>query len=399
MNTNKELIMGLDIGSTKICAAICIINKAGELSLVSVGTSISAGLKKGRIENAEELCDAIKKAVQKAEHKAGIRPDRVLINLPLYGVEFAHNLGFILSKEETGQISKNEKNECIKRSGNIYKTSKQKILHVIPLFFKVDGTVVKNPVGVFGSNLEVQTHMILGRTSAIMGISNILKNLDLHISGIIYDPIAVSQIMLTDAERREGGVLVDIGGQFTKVSIFRDNLLHRSFFIPVGGTTLTQDIATCLKTTIPEAERIKILHTNVNLEDVMPKEKIEILPQNSKQVEIDKLLLCQIAEARIAELVELIKTELDVKLDSSYTCVLAGCSSQIAGLRSYFQKKLEIHCRQGIPEDVTPIVEDIGIASAVGLIIYGIKTGAIPYQSKPKNKIAAAVSGWAKKLF
>ncbi|MFT5171644.1 MAG: cell division protein FtsA, partial [Candidatus Marinamargulisbacteria bacterium] len=148
MSLDSNLIVGLDVGSSKICVAICEMDADGDINLKSVATGVSAGITKGKITEKEELQLAIERTMRRVESEIGGRPNRVIASIPYSGIEFVHNIGLVMSKEETGQISKSDQTECIKRSRNIIRSPNQKLLHVIPLGYKVDGTLVKNPVGV-----------------------------------------------------------------------------------------------------------------------------------------------------------------------------------------------------------------------------------------------------------
>ncbi len=399
MRYNSEMVLGLDIGSAQICAALCELDNTGNVNLKGVGTSNSAGLIKGQVVDIDELYKSIDKAIKKARHGIKARPTYVITNIPFHGIQFSHNLGFILSKEESGQISESEKKECIRRSGNIFKSSDQKILHIFPLFFKVDGTIVKNPVGTFGNNLEVQTHIILGNSSNIMKVTKVLKEFNLHISGLIYDPLACAQIFLDSNERKNGAVLIDIGGQFTKVSIFKNNLLHLSLIIPIGGETISSDIAICLKTTVPEAERLKILKGDILLSNINQEEEIEIFTRKNGLIKTKKLLLCKIIEARINELLSIIKKEIPFTFEHQYKCVITGGGSKLTGLREYIEAYFDSTVRNTPSPNAQHIIDNITHANAIGLILYAIKTGALPYSKNSRKIIPGFIKKWLNNLF
>ena len=212
-NSATNLVMGLDIGSAKICASICEVEPGGELNLLGVGTSISSGLRRGKIVDSEDLYRSIERAINRAERQCGVRPSKVVSNVPIIGMQFVHNTGFFLSKSETGQITESEKMECLRRSKNIAKPSHQTVMHVIPLFYKVDGAIVKDPVGAFGTHLEVSTVIVLGDSENIMALKNVLKDLSMQISGFVYDSLAASQVMLPASERKNGIIFSPLPGQ------------------------------------------------------------------------------------------------------------------------------------------------------------------------------------------
>ena len=399
MAQNDNIVMGIDIGSSEICVSICEIDHSGELSLLSVGTSVSHGLFQGEISDQNELQRAIEKAVKRAEGEAGLHPTRIISNIPPAGIQFVHNMGLLLSKEETGQISEIDKIECIRRSKNVAKIQEQKMIHVIPLVFKADGTLVQNPVGVFGKTLEVQTHLIFSQAHTLSALTRVLKGLNFQINGLMYDVLATAQICLTDTERKNGAILIDIGGKFTKVGIFKNNLLHRSFIIPIGGETFTKDIATCLKVGIPEAERLKVLEGSVTVSADCKDETIDISTLKEGRKEIKRLLLNQILEARLAELVRLINHQLVLSNYKGYPCVCSGGGGLLVGVMDYMKKAFRLTMRYGVSGPLSAIVETPTHATSIGLIVYGLKTNAIPVQVVPKLSIGETFKKWLKDIF
>lgn len=386
MRAHHEMILGLDVGSATICAAVCEIDRAGELNLRGVGTSVSTGMVKGEIVDPQALHQAIDRAIKKAGQRAHGTPLRVITNLPYHQMQFMHNVGFVLSKEETGQISESDKQECVRRARNIFKTADQKMMHVIPLCFKVDGVEVKNPVGVFGRNIEVNTHLILGHAGTIVHLTRILKEMGFYISGLVYDMLASSQVLLTQQEMKDGVILIDIGGQFTKVGVFYQGVLHKTAVVSIGGDTITSDIAVCMETSIPEAERLKILKGHLVVSDIDPEENIDVLTKESGHIEAKRTLLCQIIEARLSELVQLIQKEIPFQFDPNYTCVISGGTALMSGTREYFQKCFEMPVRLGLPDEVGHIIQDVTHASAIGLVLYGIKAGVVLCQRKSRSR-------------
>jgi cell division protein FtsA len=400
MKPDKDnFIIGLDIGSSKICTAICEINPLGELNLRDIGTSVSSGIERGKITDAAELSKAIDRSIKRASQNLGFTPSKVITNIPFHGIQSIQNMGFILSKEQSGQISEYEKTECIRRSKNIIKSPEQRLLHVIPLSFKVDGNIIQNPVGAFGNNLEVQTHIILGNSDTISGLNYAIKDLELHICGIVYDLLASAQVALTEKERKEGSILIDIGSRFTKVGIFENNLLQKSTVIPIGGETITSDIAHCLKTTIPEAERIKILQGEAMEKKIYSDQHFSITTNNTGRQEIEKNLLCRIIEARLKELFSFINKDLNLKFNKPYQVVLMGGSSSLTGLSEFTQNTLNSPVRIGIPENIRSIIEKPEHCSSVGLIVYGLKIGAIPFPQKKNRSIFSKFFSKLRDLF
>jgi len=399
MAQHDHIVMGIDIGSSEICVSVCEVDHSGELSLLSVGTSVSHGLAKGMIQDSSELQKAVERAIKRTEQELGFQPHRIVANIPPFGLQFVHNMGLLLSKEETGQISEADKVECIRRSKNVVKSPDQKMIHVIPLVFKVDGTMVQNPVGVFGKTLEAQTHLIFGQSASVFSITKLLKGLNLQINGLMFDILGTSQIMLSDEERKRGGIVIDIGGKFTKIGIFKNNLLHKSLVIPIGGETFTNDIAACLKVGIPEAERLKVLEGNVTTSEDFEEQTIEISTLSEGRKEIKRLLLNQILEARLLELVRLINADLNLSKYDGYQCVLCGGGGMLTGVLEHMKKAFRLRIRYGVPDDLSTIVDNPLYATSIGLIVYGIRSNAIPIKKQKRSTLGQSFKKWLKDIF
>jgi cell division protein FtsA len=399
MIKNSNTVMGLDIGSSKVSVAICEIDAEGDVQILGAGSSVSAGLKKGKIEDIDELYRSVERAILRASRDAGVKPDRVVSSILPYRLQFVRNIGVLLSKEETGQISHLDKRECVRRSKNVVTSQDQTMVHVIPHVFRVDGLDVQNPVGVFGKKLEVETLVVMGDSESILAQTRLLKGLQLHISGLMTDVLASSEIYLTEDERKKGAVLFDIGGQFTKVAVFKHGLLTQSALIPIGGDTFSRDVSACIKITHPESERLKILYGDVSLSRVDPHETIEVATKETGKKPIKTLLLSQILEARALELLKLTQQHIPDVFDPSLKFVLCGGGGQLKGLAELIELKYSMNIREGFPDDIYGAVESSISATAVGLVMYGVKTGAIVYHSTGWQRFKKKVKRWIKGSF
>lgn len=399
MNKSDNLVMGLDIGSSKICCAICEIDTQGILNLRGIGTSISGGLSKGEIVDEEELQRSLTRAISRAEREARVSTPNVITNLPVKQLQFVRNIGILVSEEQSGQISLSDQQECVRRSKNIVKKPDQQILHIIPLHYKVDNLIVQNPVGVFGKSLEVETKLILSNTQTIQRVTSILKRLNLKIKGIVYDALSHSQVCLTQEERKQGAVCIDFGGGFTKVDVFKNNVLQHALIVPLGSETLTRDIAHCLKVSIPEAERLKIIHGNVDINSVDPNETIEITALEEGRKTVNKLLLCQIIEARMSELFRYINKRISLDLGPDYTMVTAGGGALLKGIHSFLKNRYLMEVREGVPDDIGAIIDSSAYATAIGLVLFGVKSKVIAYEKADSHSLNNKVKQWLQKLF
>ncbi len=371
---NTQVVGGVDLGSSKVSVVLGEIDNAGKLSVLGIGKSPLEGVEKGEIVSSKSFTSSLKTAIQKAEQKAGIQLKKMICTAPNFQIEFKKNLGVIVSRSDDGKISKEDKSDCIKKARNIVKSSQSKILHVIPLQYRVDGKEVSNPVGMEGTHLEVDAGFVLGNTDMLAQMSTCFESLAIEELGYIYDGLSHSELMLSKEDRQVGTLLLDMGAYFTKASYFINNVMSLSTILPLGGEAITRDIATCLKVTIPEAERLKIIYGTPLIADVDASEVIKITTREGVKT-IKKRLLSQIIEARVDEMLKLIKKQLGDIFIEAKSITLTGESTQLYGLgqfiESRFNKKLKTPpVVQGLSEQ-----ERISYIGALGAIVYGMKSG------------------------
>jgi cell division protein FtsA len=375
-------VMGLDIGSTKIAACVCEITPRHSVVVRGVGSSLTGGLVKGKVDNFEELQRSVEKAIQRAELASGTRVDHIITNVPAFHTSFIQNVGLIISKEPSGKISEDEKLECLKRSKTFTKQPNQTIIHMIPLYFKVDETIVSNPVSITGTHLEAKTHSILVDSDNLHAVTRMLKQLRRRITGIAYDSLGASQTYLGDDMLKKGAMLIDFGGRFTKINIFKESLLHFAAQIPIGGETITSDIAQCLSITTPEAERLKILYGNAQ-----------------GKPSREHPLLCEVIQARITEWTALVQKSISFDVDPHLPIVLGGRGGLLNGLPGVLESVFHRKIITEFPVHIKPIVEAPEFASAIGLVLYGIKSKAISVAPPPNTDPFGKLNNWIKEFF
>ena len=261
---NGKMIIGLDIGAFQISAALCELDEVQGVKLRGVGTAPTEGISKGQILDSDALKNAIGMAISRCEQSTGIVAEDVMVNVPLCGIDFVKNMGVYRSRHQSGIIQLSDRNECVRRSSNIVKESYQRIVHVIPFSYRLDGETIENPVGEEGEDLEVESQIILGDSDAILDVKGCLSSLNLRMCGMVYDALASSQLFLTSALMQSGVYLLDIGHDVSKFSFFQKGVLVSSQLIPIGGALFTSDVAKIMKVSIEEAERLKVLYGDLN---------------------------------------------------------------------------------------------------------------------------------------
>ncbi|NBV42605.1 cell division protein FtsA, partial [bacterium] len=286
--------LGLDIGSFHINAVIADIGQANEIIVKGIGNSMTTGISRGQIVSPTDLAQSIDRAIKRAEREAGFRPTDVVVSVLPYQITFGYSSGLVIPRRSGGRITEEDKINCVQKSKNAIKSLDQLLIHAIPLEFTLDGKTVAEPTGKTGNSLEVNTHFVLGNAANIQAILQSTQALRLRVAGMIYTPIATAQMALSDIERQEGALLIEIGARFTTVSLFRRGILQSAMAIPVGGETITNDICQCLAVTPPEAERIKVLYGSADPTQVDPRERLEITSPEKGRHEIKRAYLCKI---------------------------------------------------------------------------------------------------------
>lgn len=394
MKYRENAVIGLDIGSSKICAIQCLINEDNQLDILGIGSSVTAGIERGKITDGLELERAIERAMLRAQQAANCMAGKVVINIPLSGFQFIHTTGITATSDVSGQITLTDQQTAITNAKSSVSFPNKKIMHVIPLSYRVNNADVQNPIGVFGAHLEVLTHIITADTTNLLCISKLMKRFGLQIMGIVYDPLALAHVLIPDQAREQGVILLDIGGRFSKWSIFKNNRLQETTIIPIGGETITNDIAYCLKVRIPEAERLKIIYGNANLSRIDPDQTIEINSEEEGRKTIKLLLLCQIITARLTELCRLIQTKMQFSPPAPYPIVLSGQSAKQNGLREFISEQFASPTSLDFPDTIPKALRHISQASAYGLLVYGLKNKAIQHKSFPRKTIGTQFLDW-----
>ncbi|HEX9284223.1 MAG TPA: cell division protein FtsA, partial [Nitrospirales bacterium] len=257
MAKKDQIIVGLDIGTTKTRALVAEVRETGEAHVIGVGTSPSRGLRKGMVVNIESTVDSIRRAVDEAEVMSGTQ-----INSVYVGIAGSHIKGLNAEAAvavKSGEVLRGDIARAVKaaRSAAIV-TPDHRVLHVLPRGFILDEQDgIKDPLGMSGTHLKVNVHIITGAVTAIQNLVKSVQKAELDVIGIILQPLASSEAVLTDDERELGVAMVDLGGGTTDLAIFVEGNVMHTAVIPVGGTHFTNDIAIGLKTGVPDAERIK----------------------------------------------------------------------------------------------------------------------------------------------
>ncbi|MBL3656557.1 cell division protein FtsA [Fulvivirga sediminis] len=380
---NDKIVVGLDIGTTKICAIVGRKNEYGKLEVLGMGKAESDGVIRGIVTNIDKTVNAIEKAVREAEDQSGI--DIRVVNVGIAGQH-------IRSSVHHGSITRNTKDdeitiEDINRLNNdmyrIVIPPGSEIIHVMPQDYTVDyEDGIKDPVGMSGVKLEADFHIITAQTNAINNINKCVKRAGLEIEHLILEPLASSMAVLSDEEKEAGICLIDIGGGTTDIAIFHDNIIRHTAVIPFGGNIITSDIKQGCMVMQHQAEVLKTKFGKAIAEEASPNEIVSIPGiRNRAPKEISVKNLAHIIEARMEEIVELAHTEI---ITSGFEnrlaggIVITGGGGQLSCLKQLVEYMTGMDARIGYPNEhlgrsKMDIVKSPMYATSVGLVLSGFR--------------------------
>ncbi len=376
MQGNEKIIVGLDIGTTKIMAVVGEMLE-DEINIIGVGSHPSTGLRKGIVVNIESTVDSIKKAVEEAELMAGCDISSVYAGIAGNHIKGLNSHGLIAIKGR--EITAQDVDRVIDAAKAIAIPADREILHVIPQEFIVDDMEsIQNPVGMTAIRLEANIHIITGAVTSARNIVKCCNKAGLEVCDIALESLASGEAVLTDEEKELGCVVADMGGGTTDLALFKNNNLKFIYNLPLGGNNLTNDISIGLRTPLPEAEKIKNEHGTCIPENVKSGATIEVAGVGGRSPKkLSKRILAEILEPRMEEIFSLLQKELFSNgLENSFPAgfVLTGGSVLLDGINELAESVFNVPVRIGEPNKVgglKDIVKNPAYATGVGLVLLG----------------------------
>jgi cell division protein FtsA len=373
----KTMMVGLDIGTSKVVAIVGEVSANGQIDIVGVGSSTTRGLKKGVVVNIDSTVESIQRAVDEAERSAACN-----IHSIYTGIAGSH-IRSLNSHGVTGIKSKEVMPEDVERVMEAARAvaipADQKILHILPQEFVIDGQEgIHEPVGMSGVRLEAKVHIVTGAVSAAQNIVKCIRRCGLEVDDVILQQVASSRAVLTDDEKELGVCLVDIGGGTTDLAVFTEGSISHTAVIPIAGDQVTNDIAVALRTPTQHAEEIKIeygccLTQLTNADDTIEVPSIGDRPSRR----LARQTLAEVVESRYEELFSLIQAELQRSGFENLIAagiVLTGGSSKTEGIVELAEEVFHMPVRRGIPCYVTgseEVIRNPVYSTAVGLLLFG----------------------------
>lgn len=374
---NKDLLVGIDIGTSKVVTLVGEMTGDGNLNIIGFGSCPSQGLKRGVVVNIESTVQSIQRSVEDAELMAGCEIYSAYTGIAGSHIRSLNSHGIVAIREN--EVSSNDVERVIDAAKAIAIPADQKILHVLPQEFTIDNqNSIREPVGMSGVRLEAKVHIVMGAVSAAQNIVKCMKRCGLATSDIVLEQFASSQSILSDDEKELGVCMIDIGGGTSDIAIFTDGAIRHTAVIPIAGDQVTNDIAIALRTPTRNAEELKIKY-GCALQDLVDTNQMIDIPMLGDRAgrRLPSRALAEVIEARYEELFTLAANELQRSGLQDFVAagiVLTGGASKIAGAQELAERIFKLPVRIGVPHRVTGMSDVINnpiYATSVGLLVYG----------------------------
>ena len=376
---DKKLIVGLDIGTSKVVAIVGEISLDGDIEIVGIGSSPSKGMKKGVVVNIESTVQSIQRAVEEAELMAGCQIHSVYVGIAGSHIRSLNSHGIVAIKDK--EVYRADLERVIDAAQAVAIPADQKILHILPQEYVIDDQGgIKEPLGMSGVRLEAKVHLVTCAVNAAQNIEKCIRRCGLEVEEIILEQLASSYSVLTDDERELGVCMVDIGGGTTDIAIFTEGSIRHTGVIPIAGDQVTNDIAMALRTPTQHAEEIKIKYACALTQLAGPDETIKVPSVGDRPPrDLSRQSLAEVVEPRYDELFTLVQAELR---RSGYEdmvpagVVLTGGTSKMEGVVELAEEIFHMPVRVGYPQTVrglNDIVRNPIYATSVGLLQYGME--------------------------
>lgn len=375
----KNLIVALDIGTSKVVAIVGEITSAGEIDIVGIGSHPSRGLKKGVVVNIESTVQSIQRAVEEAELMAGCQIHSVYAGIAGSHIRSLNSNGVVAIRDK--EVTQGDLDRVIDAARAVAIPADQKVLHVLPQEFVIDTQEgIREPIGMSGVRLEAKAHLVTGAVSAAQNIVKCVRRCGLEVDNIILEQLASSYAVLSDDEKELGVCLVDIGSGTTDIAIFTEGAIRHTAVIPIAGDQVTNDIAVALRTPTQHAEDIKIQYGCALTQLAGADETVEVPSVGDRPARrLARQVLADVIEPRYEELLTLILAELR-RSGFEHLCaagvVLSGGSSKMEGVVDLAEEVFHMPVRLGLPQGVNGLVDVVRNpihATGVGLLLFGLQ--------------------------
>jgi cell division protein FtsA len=385
---SEPLVVGIDIGTTKVCTLIARVEGEGNLRILGVGIEPSQGIKRGNVIDIPSASQAIIRSVEKAERSSGLEITSALVSLAGAHVSSVNSRG--VSGINGGVITEADVHRAIDAAQAVAIPHNREVIHIIQRGFTVDGQDgIRQPVGMHGYRLEVETHIITAGEATVENLRKCVQASGVEISSFVLNPLASAEVVLNDTERDMGVVVVDIGGGTTDMAVYISGDIWHTMVLPVGGSHITNDIAHGLRLPIQQAEEVKKLYGHAVQAEISPDDVFSVRAFGEERpVQTSRKELANIIEARVAEIFDLLLQEIkrsgyDGLLPAGI--VLTGGSSLLPGIRTIASQVTGLPVRVAKPENLVGLVDQLNspaYSTSVGLLKWAVLMSEIMPEGK-----------------
>ncbi len=374
---DKNLIVGLDIGTSKIVTIVAELLPEGTIKVIGLGQHVSRGLKKGVVVNIDSTMQAIQRSLEEAELMADCKINTVFTGIAGSHVKSLNSHGMVKIKD--AEVTQMDVDRVVETARAIALPADQQILHILTQEFIIDGQDdVREPLGMSGMKLEVKVHIVTGAVAAAQNIVKCIKRCGLEVSDLILQPLASSMAVLTEDEKELGVCLVDIGGGTTDIAVFKNGSIRHTAVIPIAGDQMTNDIAVAFRTPTQSAEDIKVKYGCALRQLAEAREVVEVPGVDGREArQLSVQTLAEVIEPRVVELYELVLQELrrsGMEEMIASGIVITGGSAMMRGMMELGEEIFHMPVRLGMPRYVgglSEVVSNPRYATAVGLVLMG----------------------------
>lgn len=395
-------IVGIDVGSSKVCTLVGEVDDDGEVRVIGVGLVPSRGVRRGGVVNVADATGSILASVEKAERTSGYKIERAYVALSGTHISSLNSRGVVgISRRESG-ITVEDVERALDAAHAVAVPHNQEVVHVIPRGYMVDGQDgVHDPVGMHGFRLEVEAHIVLGSSPSIQNIVKCVDGAGVDVDELVLGSIAAGDAVLTDAEREMGVVLADIGMGTTDIAIFIDGTVWHTVTLGIGGEHITGDVAIGLRLSPNVAEEVKVQYGHARAAQMPPEERFTVSPFDGASAQVmPRWKLSEIIEARVEEIFSLIRQEIkrsgyDGLLPAGV--VLCGGTAQLSGIQELGRDVVGLPVRVGAPRELQGLVDRISNpahAVGAGLIGWGLTVDTRPQLRRPSSGLLKGFLNW-----
>jgi len=390
---DDQVLVGIDVGTTKICTLVAQVEAPGQMRILGVGIEPSQGLRKGVVVDLDAAARAITRSVDKAERSSGLEITSALVSLAGSGVSSVNNAGAV--GVARGVVQGDDVGRAVDSARAISVPHNHEVVHVIQRGFKLDGQDgIRTPIGMHAYRLEVETHIITSSAASVENLRQCIQETGVEVSQFVLNPLAAAEEALTETERQMGAVICDVGGGTTDLAVYVDGDVWHTAVLAVGGNHITSDIAQGMRLPMSLAEEIKLGHGHSLENEVDANQYIPVRTFGDQQsIQIGHRELAHIINARVEEIFSMVVQEIKRSgYDGLFPAgmVLTGGSSALPGIRSVASKVMGLPVRIAQPKDLVGMTDSLfspAFTTSVGLLRWAVLMGeVVPQNERPRYR-------------